>query len=116
MKKNEKLFDAIGQIDERYIAEALEPMYQESVGTSDENKAAMPKKGKLFFYRQRRTVAAAAALVICIGAAGIAQWRLHSEEPGPEMAAYDMAGLSAEDGIALQAEDPAAVTPDAGGS
>lgn len=57
MKKNEKLFDAIGQIDERYIAEALEPMYQESVGTSDENKAAMPKKGKLFFYRQRRTVA-----------------------------------------------------------
>ena len=95
MKKNEKLFDAIGQIDERYIAEALEPMYQESVGTSDENKAAMPKKGKLFFYRQRRTVAAAAALVICIGAAGIAQWRLHSEEPGPEMAAYDMEGLSA---------------------
>ena len=75
MKKNEKLFDAIGQIDERYIAEALEPMYQESVGTSDENKVAMPKKGKLFFYRQRRTVAAAAALVICIGAAGIAQWR-----------------------------------------
>ena len=71
MKKNEKLFDAIGQIDERYIAEALEPMYQESAGTSDENKAAMPKKGKLFFYRQRRTVAAAAALVICIGAAGI---------------------------------------------
>ena len=53
MKKNEKLFDAIGQIDERYIAEALEPMYQESVGTSNENKAAMPKKGKLFFYRQR---------------------------------------------------------------
>ena len=52
MKKNEKLFDAIGQVDERYIAEALEPMYQESVGTSDENKAAMPKKGKLFFYRQ----------------------------------------------------------------
>ena len=49
MKKNEKLFDAIGQIDERYIAEALEPMYQESVGTSDENKAAMPKKGKSFF-------------------------------------------------------------------
>ena len=114
MKKNEKLFDAIGQIDERYIAEALEPMYQESVGTSDENKAAMPQKGKLFFYRQRRTVAAAAALVICIGAAGIAQWRLHSEEPGPEMAAYDMEGLSAEDGIALQAEDAAAVTPDAG--
>lgn len=113
MKKNEKLFDAIGQIDERYIAEALEPMYQESVGTSNENKAAMPKKGKLFFYRQRRAVAAAAALVICIGAAGIAQWRLHSEEPGPEMAAYDMAGLSAEDGIALQAEDPAAVAPDA---
>ena len=111
MKKNEKLFDAIGQIDERYIAEALEPMYQESVGTSNENKAAMPKKGKLFFYRQRRAVAAAAALVICIGAAGIAQWRLHSEEPGPEMAAYDMAGLSAEDGIALQAEDPAAVAP-----
>ena len=59
MKKNEKLFDAIGQIDERYIAEALEPMYQESVGTSDENKAAMPKKGKLFFYRQRRTAAVA---------------------------------------------------------
>lgn len=88
-------------------------MYQESVGTSNENKAAMPKKGKLFFYRQRRAVAAAAALVICIGAAGIAQWRLHSEEPGPEMAAYDMAGLSAEDGIALQAEDPAAVAPDA---
>ena len=58
MKKNEKLFDAIGQIDERYIAEALEPMHQESAGTSDENKAAMPKKGKLFFYRQRRTVAA----------------------------------------------------------
>ena len=113
MKKNEKLFDAIGQIDERYIAEALEPMYQESVGTSDENKAAMSKKGKSFFYRQRRTVAAAAALVICIGAAGIAQWRLHSEEPGPEMAAYDMEGLSAEDGIALQAEDAAAVAPDA---
>ena len=59
MKKNEKLFDAMGQIDERYIAEALEPMHQESAGTSDENKAAMPKKGKLFFYRQRRTVAAA---------------------------------------------------------
>ena len=58
MKKNEKLFDAIGQIDERYIAEALEPMYQESVGTSDENKAAMPKKGKLFFYRQRRRFSA----------------------------------------------------------
>lgn len=113
MKKNEKLFDAIGQIDERYIAEALEPMHQESAGTSDENKAAMPKKGKLFFYRQRRTVAAAAALVICIGAAGIAQWRLHSEEPGPEMAAYDMAGLSAEEGVALQAEDAAAVAPDA---
>ena len=54
MKKNEKLFDAMGQIDERYIAEALEPMHQESAGTSDENKAAMPKKGKLFFYRQRR--------------------------------------------------------------
>ena len=51
MKKNEKLFDAMGQIDERYIAEALEPMHQESAGTSDENKAAMPKKGKLFFYR-----------------------------------------------------------------
>ena len=49
MKKNEKLFDAIGQIDERYIAEALEPMYQESVGTSDENKAAMPKKENCFF-------------------------------------------------------------------
>ena len=49
MKKNEKLFDAIGQIDERYIAEALEPMHQESAGTSDENKAAMPKKGKSFF-------------------------------------------------------------------
>ena len=113
MKKNEKLFDAIGQIDERYIAEALEPMHLESAGTSDENKAAMPKKGKLFFYRQRRTVAAAAALVICIGAAGIAQWRLHSEEPGPEMAAYDMAGLSAEEGVALQAEDAAAVAPDA---
>ena len=113
MKKNEKLFDAIGQIDERYIAEALEPMHQESAGTSDENKAAMPKKGKLFFYRQRRTVAAAAALVICIGAAGIAQWRLHSEEPGPEMAAYDTAGLSAEEGVALQAEDAAAVAPDA---
>ena len=113
MKKNEKLFDAIGQIDERYIAEALEPMHQESAGTSDENKAAMPKKGNLFFYRQRRTVAAAAALVICIGAAGIAQWRLHSEEPGPEMAAYDMAGLSAEEGVALQAEDAAAVAPDA---
>ena len=108
MKKNEKLFDAMGQIDERYIAEALEPMHQESAGTSDENKAAMPKKGKLFFYRQRRTVAAAAALVICIGAAGIAQWRLHSEEPGPEMAAYDMAELSEEDGIAPQAEDAAA--------
>ncbi len=30
------------------------------------------------------------------------------------MAAYDMTGLSAEDGIALQAEDAAAVTPDAG--
>lgn len=114
MKKNEKLFDAMGQIDERYIAEALEPMHQESAGTSDENKAAMPKKGKLFFYRQRRTVAAAAALVICIGAAGIAQWRLHSEEPGPEMAAYDMAELSEEDGIAPQAEDAAADTPDAG--
>lgn len=113
MKKNEKLFDAIGQIDERYIAEALEPMNQESVGTSDENKAAMPKKGNLLFYRQRRTVAAAAALVICIGAAGIAQWRLHSEEPGPEMAAYDTAGLSAEEGVALQAEDAAAVAPDA---
>lgn len=113
MKKNEKLFDAIGQIDERYIAEALEPMHQESAGTSEKNKAAMPKKGKLFFYRQRRTVAAAAALVICIGAAGIAQWRLHSEEPGPEMAAYDMAGLSAEEGVALQAEDAAAVAPDA---
>ena len=113
MKKNEKLFDAIGQIDERYIAEALEPMHQESAGTSDENKAAMPKKGNLFFYRQRRTVAAAAALVICIGAAGIAQWRLHSEEPGPEMAAYDTAGLSAEEGVALQAEDAAAVAPDA---
>lgn len=113
MKKNEKLFDAIGQIDERYIAEALEPMHQESAGTSDENKAAMPKKGKLLFYRQRRTVAAAAALVICIGAAGIAQWRLHSEEPGPEMAAYDTAGLSAEEGVALQAEDAAAVAPDA---
>ena len=104
----------MGQIDERYIAEALEPMHQESAGTSDENKAAMPKKGKLFFYRQRRTVAAAAALVICIGAAGIAQWRLHSEEPGPEMAAYDMAELSEEDGIAPQAEDAAADTPDAG--
>ena len=113
MKKNEKLFNAIGQIDERYIAEALEPMYQESAGTSDENKAAMPKKGKLLFYRQRRTVAAAAALVICIGAAGIAQWRLHSEEPGPEMAAYDTAELSAEEGVALQAEDAAAVAPDA---
>ena len=113
MKKNEKLFDAIGQIDERYIAEALEPMHLESAGTSDENKAAMPKKGKLLFYRQRRTVAAAAALVICIGAAGIAQWRLHSEEPGPEMAAYDTAGLSAEEGVALQAEDAAAVAPDA---
>ena len=50
MKKNEKLFDAIGQIDERYIAEALEPMYQESVGTSDENKAAMPKKRKNRFF------------------------------------------------------------------
>ena len=49
MKKNEKLFDAIGQIDERYIAEALEPMYQESVGTSDENKAAMPEKRKIVF-------------------------------------------------------------------
>ena len=92
MKKNEKLFDAMGQIDERYIAEALEPMHQESAGTSDENKAAMPKKGKLFFYRQR----------------------LHSEEPGPEMAAYDMAELSEEDGIAPQAEDAAADTPDAG--
>lgn len=113
MKKNEKLFDAIGQIDERYIAEALEPMHLESAGTSDENKAAMPKKGKQLFYRQRRTVAAAAALVICIGAAGIAQWRLHSEEPGPEMAAYDTAGLSAEEGVALQAEDAAAVAPDA---
>ncbi len=113
MKKNEKLFDAIGQIDERYIAEALEPMYQESVGTSDKNKAAMPKKGNLFFYRQRRTVAAAAALVICVGAAGIAQWRLHSEEPGPEMAVYDTTGLSAEEGVALQAGDEAAVAPDA---
>ena len=113
MKKNEKLFDAIGQIDERYIAEALEPMHQESAGTSEKNKAAMPKKGNLFFYRQRRTVAAAAALVICIGAAGIAQWRLHSEEPGPEMAVYDTAGLSAEEGVALQAEDAAAVAPDA---
>ena len=113
MKKNEKLFDAIGQIDERYIAEALEPMHQESAGTSDKNKAAMPKKGKLLFYRQRRTVAAAAALVICIGAAGIAQWRLHSEEPGPEMAVYDTAGLSAEEGVALQEEDAAAVAPDA---
>ena len=113
MKKNEKLFDAIGQIDERYIAEALEPMHQESAGTSDKNKAAMPKKGKLFFYRQRRTVAAAAAFVICIGAAGIAQWRLHSEEPGPEMAVYDTAELSAEEGVALQAEDAAAVAPDA---
>ena len=113
MKKNEKLFDAIGQIDERYIAEALEPMHQESAGTSEKNKAAMPKKGNLFFYRQRRTVAAAAALVICIGAAGIAQWRLHSEEPGPEMAVYDTAGLSAEEGVALQAEDEAAVAPDA---
>ena len=49
MKKNEKLFDAIGQIDERYIAEALEPMHQESAGTSDENKAAMPKKENCFF-------------------------------------------------------------------
>ena len=48
MKKNEKLFDAIGQIDERYIAEALEPMCQESAGTSDENKAAMPKKENCF--------------------------------------------------------------------
>lgn len=76
-------------------------------------KRRCPKR-KIVFYRQRRTVAAAAALVICIGAAGIAQWRLHSEEPGPEMAAYDMTGLSAEDGIALQAEDAAAVTPDAG--
>lgn len=113
MKKNEKLFNAIGQIDERYIAEALEPMHLESAGTSDENKAAMPKKGKQLFYRQRRTVAAAAALVICIGAAGIAQWRLHSEEPGPEMAAYDTAELSAEEGVALQAEDAAAVAPDA---
>ena len=113
MKKNEKLFDAIGQIDERYIAEALEPMHQESAGTSDKNKAAMPKKGKLLFYRQRRTVAAAAALVICIGAAGIAQWRLHSEEPGPEMAVYDTAELSAEEGVALQEEDAAAVAPDA---
>lgn len=113
MKKNEKLFNAIGQIDERYIAEALEPMHLESAGTSDENKAAMPKKGKLLFYRQRRTVAAAAALVICIGAAGIAQWRLHSEEPEPEMAAYDTAELSAEEGVALQAEDAAAVAPDA---
>ena len=113
MKKNEKLFNAIGQIDERYIAEALEPMHLESAGTSDENKAAMPKKGKQLFYRQRRTVAAAAALVICIGAAGIAQWRLHSEEPGPEMAAYDTAELSAEEGVALQEEDAAAVAPDA---
>ena len=113
MKKNEKLFDAIGQIDERYIAEALEPMHQESAGTSEKNKAAMPKKGNLFFYRQRRTVAAAAALVICIGAAGIAQWRLHSEEPGPEMAVYDTTGLSAEEGVALQAGDEAAVAPDA---
>ena len=113
MKKNEKLFDAIGQIDERYIAEALEPMHQESAGTLDKNKAAMPKKGNLFFYRQRRTVAAAAAFVICIGAAGIAQWRLHSEEPGPEMAVYDTAELSAEEGVALQAEDAAAVAPDA---
>lgn len=113
MKKNEKLFDAIGQIDERYIAEALEPMHQESAGTSEKNKAAMPKKGNLFFYRQRRTVAAAAALVICIGAAGIAQWRLHSEESGPEMAVYDTTGLSAEEGVALQAGDEAAVAPDA---
>ena len=48
MKKNEKLFDAIGQIDERYIAEALEPMHQESAGTTEEKKEAMPKKGILY--------------------------------------------------------------------
>ena len=77
MKKNEKLFDAIGQIDERYIAEALEPMYQESVGTSDENKAAMPKKGKLFFYRQRRTVRSEERQQL-LSLSALAQPELHS--------------------------------------
>ena len=71
----------MGQIDERYIAEALEPMHQESAGTSDENKAAMPKRENCFFTDSGAQWRAAAALVICIGAAGIAQWRLHSENP-----------------------------------
>ena len=103
----------MGQIDERYIAEALEPMHQESAGTSDENKAAMPKRENCFLPTAAHS-GGSRCLVICIGAAGIAQWRLHSEEPGPEMAAYDMAELSEEDGIAPQAEDAAADTPDAG--
>ena len=59
------------------------PMCQESAGTSDENKAAMPKKGKLFFTDSAHRAAAAALRYLRIGAAGIAQWRLYSEEPGP---------------------------------
>ncbi|MFR6590391.1 MAG: hypothetical protein ACLURV_10020 [Gallintestinimicrobium sp.] len=62
----------------------------------------MPKRENCFLPTAAQ-VAAAAALVICIGAAGIAQWRC-IRRTGPEMAAYDMAELSEEDGIAPQAE------------
>lgn len=105
MKKNEKLLDAIGQIDERYIAEALEPLKPEDTGISEEKKTGQQKKGSMLFFRQRRQIAAAAALVVCIGAAGIAQWKLHSEELGGEISNYEITELTAEDGIALQAED-----------
>lgn len=107
MKKNEKLFDAIGQIDERYIAEALEPMYQESVGLRWKIKRRCPKKENCFFTdsgaQWRQQLLSLFALV---------QPELHSgscirKNPDRRWQAYDMTGLSAEDGIALQAEDAA---------
>ena len=92
VKKNEKFFDAIGQIDERYIAEALEPMYQESVGLWMKIKRRCPKKGKIFLPTAAHSGGSSCSRYL--------HWRSRNctvaaafEEPGPEMAAYDMEGL-----------------------
>ena len=109
MKRSGKLLDAIGQIDDRYIMEAAEPVPEE------ETKQPVKKAGTVPL-RWRRTAAAFAGLAAC---AAVAVWTLdQGAAVSPfgakteETAAREAAGLSdgaTEQQSAAELPDEAAV-------
>lgn len=116
MKRSGKLLDAIGQIDDRYIAEAADLL--------EDGKSERPvKKTKTIPMRQKKTAAALIGLAAC---AAVAVWALDQgtqilppEAKSGELPAADAAESTAEAAeaaipqVAVQSPDTAAQEPGA---